>query len=144
MTASLLVGCSKKENKEETNWAKDSTEIAKLRTYIDNPANGTTIQWIDSMYVELDTIKQGEILNLSWRFKNSGDKPLVFANATSGCGCTSIEKPKKAIAAGKQGVVKASFDTEGMQGWQRKNVYLLLNNKKNPVQTLSFAVNVVK
>lgn len=140
----LLVSCSKKKTKEQAQWTNDSTKIAKLRTYINNPDNCTIIQWIDSVYVELDTIKQGKILNLSWRFKNNGNKPLVFANATSSCECTSIEKPEKAIAPGKQGVVKAIFDTKGMQGWQRKDVYLLLNNKSNLVQTLSFAVNVVK
>jgi hypothetical protein len=140
----LLYSCSKEKTKEQANWTKDSTEIAKRRNYINNPTNSTSIQWLDSVYVELDTVKQGKLLNLSWRFKNNGNKPLVIANATSSCECTNIDKPKKAIAPEKTGVINASFDSKGMLGWQRKDVYILLNNKSNIVQTLSFAVYVVK
>lgn len=105
----LLLACSRKKKPEQAEWAKDSTEITKLRKYINNPANSTTIQWIDSVYIELDTVKQGEILNLSWRFKNIGSKPLVFANATSSCECTSIDKPKKSIASKKRGNYQSNF-----------------------------------
>lgn len=139
----FLCACSK-EVKKQTNWVKDSTEIAKLRNYINNPKNATSIEWLDSMYVELDTIKQGNLINLSWRFKNIGKKPLIIANASSGCQCTVLEKPKKPIEPGKLGVIKATFDSKDMLGWQRKDVYLLLNDKSNLVQTLSFAVKVIK
>jgi hypothetical protein len=36
------------------------------------------------------------------------------------------------------------FNSKNLQGWQRKDVHVLVNNKGNLVQTLLFAVNVMK
>jgi hypothetical protein len=140
----LLFACTKKVSKTDEKWTKDSSEIAKLRNYVIDPANGTTISWIDAAYKELAPVKEGELINVSWRFKNTGNKPLVIANTESSCGCTVVEKPKKTVAPGSEGIIKVKFNSKNLQGWQRKDVHVLVNNKGNLVQTLSFAVNVMK
>ncbi|MFV8345011.1 DUF1573 domain-containing protein [Flavobacterium sp. ZB4P13] len=144
MLGILPLACSKKESKKTESWTKDSLAFAKVRNYINDPANCTTISWMDAMYKELDTVKEGKQVEVSWRFKNTGNKPLIVANVTTSCDCTVVDKPKKAIATGGQGIIKAKFNTKDLQGWQRKDVYVLVNNKTNLVQTLSFAVNVIK
>ncbi|MDI1307610.1 MAG: DUF1573 domain-containing protein [bacterium] len=131
-------------SKTDEKWTKDSLALAKLRNYIIDPANGTTITWIDAVYKELDTVNEGELINISWRFKNTGNKPLVIANTETSCGCTVVEKPKKTVAPGSEGIIKVKFNSKHLQGWQRKDVHVLLNNKGNLIQTLSFAVNVMK
>lgn len=140
----LLHACSKKEASKEEKWTKDSLEIAKLRNYIVEPANGTTINWTDGEYKELDSVTAGETVEVSWAFENTGSKSLVIANVSTSCNCTVVDKPKKQVLPGEKGIIKAQFDTKGLQGWQRKDVYLLVNSKANLVQTLSFAVHVMK
>lgn len=144
LSVGLLFACTKKVSKTDEKWTKDSLAIAKLRNYINDPANGTTISWIDTVYKELDTVTAGKMVKVSWSFENTGDKPLVIANVTTSCECTVVDKPKKQLLPGEKGIIKAEFDTKGLQGWQRKEVYVLVNNKANLVQTLSFAVNVMK
>lgn len=144
LSVGLLYGCIKKESKKAEMWTKDSLAFAKLREYINNPTNSTSINWIDAVYKELDTVTAGKVVEVSWGFENTGNKPLVIANVTTSCECTVVDKPKKQLLPGEKGTIKAKFDTTGLQGWQRKDVYVLVNNKANLVQTLSFAVNVMK
>lgn len=140
----LLLACTKKVSKTDEKWTKDSIALAKLRNYITDPANGTTISWIDAKYKELDTVKEGKSINISWRFKNTGHKPLIIANTETSCGCTVVEKSKKTFAPGSEGIIKVKFNSKNLQGWQRKDVSVLMNNKGSLVQTLSFAVKVLK
>ena len=58
-------------------------------------ANFTTIQWLDSTYLDLGKVKEGQVVEVSFRFKNSGTKNLVIANVSASCGCTVPEKPEK-------------------------------------------------
>ncbi|MFV8326199.1 DUF1573 domain-containing protein [Flavobacterium sp. ZS1P14] len=144
LSVGLLFACTKKVSKTDEKWTKDSLAFAKVRNYIADPANGTTISWIDTVYKELDTVTAGKMVEVSWAFENSGGKPLVIANVMTSCKCTVVDKPKKQLLPGEKGIIKAKFDTKGLQGWQRKDVYVLVNNKSNLIQTLSFAVHVMK
>jgi hypothetical protein len=112
---------------------------------IRDTANFTTIEWLDSTNQTIPKITQGEVVEITWKFKNSGDKPLVIADVHPGCGCTGAEGPSKPIAPGKQGVITAKFDSENYPGMQHKNVTVTANNSnKNSgsVDILQFAVEV--
>lgn len=88
----------------------------------------TTIEWIDSTEQRLGKIEEGQVVEISWRFRNSGKYPLVVADVLPGCGCTGAEGPGKPIAPGKQGVIKAKFDSKGFPGTQHKSVTMRANN----------------
>ena len=86
-------------------------------------------------------MKEGDNLNVSFRFKNTGSKPLVISNVTASCGCTVPEVPKKPYAPGKTGVIKASFNSAGKPNMQSKQVTVYANT--NPaMNTLTFRVDV--
>jgi hypothetical protein len=102
------------------------------------------VVWLDTVYKELGKVKEGELLELSWRLKNTGDRPLIVSNVATSCGCTVADKPKEPIGINEEGKINVTFHTKGRLGLQRKDIYVLANNKSNAVQTLSFAVNVVK
>lgn len=144
LSIGLVFSCSKKESKTDTKWTKDSLEIAKLRDYINEPGNCTSIRWVDGTYKELDSVSAGKTVEVSWKFENSGSKPLIIANVTTSCNCTVVDKPKDKILPGKKGIIKAKFNTNSLQGWHRKDVYVLVNNKSNLIQTLSFAIYIIK
>lgn len=46
--------------------------------------------------------------------KNEGHKALVINNVLKSCGCTTVEYPKKKIAAGETFTVKAVYDAKQM------------------------------
>lgn len=103
----------------------------------------TTIQWIDSIK-NLGRITEGQKLQVSFRFKNTGDKPLIIESVRPGCGCTVADYPKEPIAAGAEGEITGSFDSQGRENLQRKEIAVTANTKGSPHHTLVFEVDVFK
>lgn len=111
-------------------------------SHLADTANFTTIQWIDSI-VNFGTITQGEKIQLKFRFKNIGDKPLFITNVRAGCGCTVPDYTKGAVAPGSEGEVTAAFDTNrAMAGNVRKTVVVHTNTRNGNEHTLIFTGDV--
>ena len=103
----------------------------------------TSIEWIEPSK-NLGKITEGQVLQIQFKFKNSGNKPLVIKSVTPGCGCTVAEFPKEPIAPGKEGVIIASFDSKGRLDMQKKDIHVVANTEGNPNHTLHFELEVVK
>lgn len=102
----------------------------------------TEIQWLDSVNQELGTISEGQVPELSWKFKNVGDQPLIIENTSVSCGCTIAEKPEQPIMPGEQGVIKAKFNSDGKPGPNNKQVTVFANTKNTRQHVLQFTVLV--
>jgi hypothetical protein len=76
-----------------------------------------------------------------FKFKNTGNQPLVIKNARGTCGCTVPKWPKEAIQPGKSGIIEVKYDTN-RAGAYTKDVYVETNETK-PNHTLTIKVNVV-
>lgn len=103
----------------------------------------TTIQWLDSTFRDYGKVEQGRVLEISFRFKNTGDKNLIIADVRPSCGCTDPEKPEEPIAPGEEGVIKAKFDSKNQHvGENRKNITVTSNIAPPGTTELSFRVEV--
>jgi hypothetical protein len=107
-------------------------------------ANFTTIQWLDSTNKNFGIIAEGQKLEVAFHFKNSGSKPLVIARVQPSCGCTVAEQPTEPVAPGKEGNIKAVFDSENHTGVNHKTLYVYANTKGTQATELQFAVVVEK
>jgi hypothetical protein len=56
-------------------------------------------------------IVQGKPVSSEFTFKNTGSIPLVISNVQGSCGCTVTDYTKEAVAPGKEGMVKATFNS---------------------------------
>ena len=101
----------------------------------------TKIEWIDSS-INLGRVVEGEKLEVAFRFKNTGMKPLVINSIVPSCGCTVAERPEEAIAPGSEGVVKASFNSQGRVGLNHKTLTVNTNTREGS-RNLLFEVEVV-
>jgi len=106
-----------------------------------DPATLTKVEWLDGVDRDFGKMKEGENLEVSFRFKNVGDKPLIISNVSASCGCTVPETPKKPYAPGETGVIKASFNSSGKPGSQSKQVNVFANLEP-AMTTLNFRVEV--
>ncbi len=104
-------------------------------------ANLTTIQWLDGQNRDFGKMKDGENLDVSFRFKNTGNKPLIISRVWAQCGCTVAETPQKPYAPGETGVIKAAFNSTGKPGLNSKEVYMSANTNPS-TSTLVFRVEV--
>lgn len=105
------------------------------------PGELTSIQWVDTLR-EMGQVTEGQVVDISYRFKNAGNKPLVIEQVNVSCGCTVAEKPEKPIAPGAEGIIKASFNSAGKPGPNQKSIYVIANTEGSKEHRLQFMVDV--
>lgn len=105
-------------------------------------ANFTSIQWIDSIK-NMGSIMEGQKLEVTFRFRNSGNKPLIIQSANPSCGCTVPEKPEEPVMPGQEGVIKAVFDSKDRSGTNHKTITVIANTTVTTNHVLEFNVDVV-
>lgn len=87
------------------------------------------------------TINEGDIVEHTYSFTNTGDAPLVIESAVGSCGCTVPEWSKTPIKVGATGFIKAKFDSNGKQNLQNKTVTVTANTwPKSTVLTFTAMV----
>jgi hypothetical protein len=136
--SSMLWACNSSDKQATTATNRDSLNRAALSDSV----NYTSLQWVDSTFQDLGKVTEGQVVDITWRLKNNGNKPLVIADVRPGCGCTVADKPTEPIAPGGEGLIKAKFDSNNQSvGDHRKNITVTANTKEN-TYLLSFNVNV--
>lgn len=128
-------------NTAETTVASNAQNASNNQTSQVDKDKVTKIEWLDGMDKDFGKIKEGENLDVSFRFKNVGTKPLVISRVWAQCGCTVPETPQKPYAPGETGVIKAAFNSTAKVGANTKEVYLTANSDPE-MTTLKFHVEV--
>jgi hypothetical protein len=78
------------------------------------------------------TIKQGDKVEYTFNFVNTGKEPLIISEAHGSCGCTVPDWPKQPIKKGEKGVIHVTFNSAGKQGMQDKTVTITSNATDSP------------
>lgn len=76
---------------------------------------------------DFGTVKEGQKVSYTYKFKNTGQAPLIVQSAQPSCGCTVPEWTKEPIPVGGTGFVKAEFDTNGKTNVQNKTITVTAN-----------------
>jgi hypothetical protein len=131
----LFFACGTQEYQQP----KTLSELEKIAA---DSTNYTTIKWIDSV-ANFGTIKEGEVIEVNFTFKNTGNKPLYIINVQPGCGCTSPSFTKEAIAPQKEGWVKGVFNSLNQRGDVHKTIRVITNTTNNTEHILTFTGVVI-
>ncbi|MBY0425733.1 MAG: DUF1573 domain-containing protein, partial [Cytophagales bacterium] len=91
---------------------------------------------------EFGDIVEGSSVSYTFKFKNTGNQPLVVNNVLTQCGCTAPEWPQDPIAPGKSGEIKIKFNSTGKMGMQNKTA-TVMSNAINPMEQLVIVTNVL-
>ncbi len=127
----VLFACNVSDRKNADRSLVAGKETAlhnEAQTVKNDAARSTTVEWLDPVVQNLGNIEKGQIAEITWKFKNTGDKPLYIANVHAQCGCTTPDPPKEPIAPGAEGVIKAKFNSQNFSGHVTKEVYVEANN----------------
>lgn len=76
---------------------------------------------------DFGTINEGDVVEHTYKFKNTGEAPLIIQGAQGSCGCTVPDWTKEPIPVGGTGFVKAKFDSNGKANAQNKTVTVTAN-----------------
>lgn len=75
-------------------------------------------------------IVAGEVVEYSFKFKNTGGRDLLINRAEASCGCTIPEWPKAPIRPGDSAYIKMKFDSKGRpEGYTEKEIYIEANTE---------------
>lgn len=143
IATALLTACSTSDKKSTgKDTVKDSLAAVERQKAMEDTLNYTSIQWLDSTFIFAGKVKEGKQVEVAFRFKNTGDKPLIFSKVEARCGCTVADKPEEPVAPGAEGVIKGMFDSKGRKGDNRKHIAVEANTKPSRSHELEFEVVV--
>ena len=121
MSLSLTMGASMAQSTDKNTKATKTTTAGPVMTFAETKH-------------DFGNIKQGDIVEHVFKFKNTGNAPLVIKQVDVTCGCTTPEWPKEPIAPGKSGTIKAVFNSAGKMGQQNKVITVQSNAVNAPTQ----------
>jgi len=87
-------------------------------------------------------ITQGDVVNHVFKFKNTGNAPLIISDVQVTCGCTVPTKPKDPILPGKTGEIGITFSSGGKMGKQNKTI-TVVSNAANTEERVVITTNIL-
>ncbi len=142
--ALIAASCDQANNTTEnaTATAAEGTEQAQASA-VSNPnissaeqqpaassANAPAFTFKETEY-DFGTIKEGEIVEHTFEFTNSGKSPLIIESASASCGCTAPEWTSEPVAPGASGKIKVVFNSTHKAGQQSPTVTIRANTEPN-------------
>lgn len=106
--------------------------IAKLTTSEKPVPKRASFTWQKTTH-NFGKIPQGKPVTVAFQFKNSGTESLLLTDVKGSCGCTVVDYPHEAIAPGKTGLIKATYNAANM-GAFNKTVTVTANTESAPTQ----------
>ncbi len=104
--------------------------------------DGPQITWDNSSY-DFGDLKQGDRVEHTFRFTNTGNSPLIITNVEVTCGCTTPKGwPRDPIAPGAKSEITVAFNSAGKYGRQNK-VVKVISNSVSPQNQVLFSANVL-
>ncbi len=76
---------------------------------------------------DFGTINENDVVTYTYKFKNTGESPLIIESVRPSCGCTAPNWSKAPIPVGGEGFVEVKFDSKGKKNAQNKTVTVTAN-----------------
>ena len=95
----------------------------------------------ETTVIDYGTIEKGSNGLRVFKFKNTGNAPLVVSSVKSSCGCTVPKKPEAPILPGESGEIEVKYDTKRVNPI-RKTI-TVTSNAETPTVALKIKGNVI-
>ncbi|WP_162902789.1 DUF1573 domain-containing protein [Taibaiella koreensis] len=102
----------------------------------------TSVSFTEAHY-DFGKVKEGGKIKHAFKFKNTGQHPLMISDVITSCGCTVPSFSKEPVLPGKEGEVVAEFNTKGRVGKNHKSLIVVSNSDPERV-SLSFEAEVTE
>ncbi|MFM2255025.1 MAG: hypothetical protein RLZZ47_514 [Bacteroidota bacterium] len=129
----------------------ETEDIEENTATAENPVNKNKgplgdVLFKDTVFMFGD-VKDGESVQHTYTFKNTGVAPISIANVVAQCGCTTPEYTHEVVAPGKSGKVTATFNSSNRGGpggiLNEKSITVTFENSKTTEVVLKFKANVI-
>ncbi|MEE1945765.1 DUF1573 domain-containing protein [Pedobacter sp. KR3-3] len=86
-------------------------------------------------------IPQGKPVNVTLKFKNVGDQPLIISAVEPACGCTVAKYTQTPVKKGESGFVELTYNAAAVGVFTKATT--IKSNSKDPVKTIIIKGEVV-
>ena len=76
---------------------------------------------------DFGAISEGEVVEHTFSFTNTGEAPLIIQSASASCGCTVPSYSKDPVPAGSTGEIAVRFNSKGKKGNQAPTITVTAN-----------------
>ncbi len=114
----------------------DSNEVKEEKPLLNNKSNNPAKIEFEKKIHDFGTLKQGEVVEYAFKFKNIGGSALKIQDVSADCGCTVPKYNKNPIPAGKEDKVKIVFNTNGLRNNQYKKIKIKANGTINEISLI--------
>ncbi|HMR18436.1 MAG TPA: DUF1573 domain-containing protein [Sphingobacterium sp.] len=137
-TMAILASCG---NSTQQNGNDNTDRTVGSEVSANNGAMGK-IEYVETEF-DFGTIKEGNIIDHVFKFKNTGDAPVILSQVSASCGCTTPDYTKEPVLPGQEGEIRVSFNSQGQVGRQQK-IVTISSNAENRVSTVQIKGTVEK
>jgi hypothetical protein len=93
---------------------------------------------------DFGTVKEGQVVDYTFKFKNSGKGLLEVKKISTSCGCTVALISSKIIKPGEEGTLRVEFDTKKLEGKINRNITIQSNDPKEPNKVLLIFADIIR
>ncbi|MBG8554923.1 DUF1573 domain-containing protein [Hymenobacter guriensis] len=104
-----------------------STYLLVLALLLAVGARAQGVLSFDKDLHDFGNVPEGTMATYEFRFKNTGNQPIVVAHVQASCGCTTPDWTKTPVLPGKSGVIKAVYSSAGRPGVFNKTITVTSN-----------------
>ena len=108
---------------------KIKAENVALAAQRDSKIAELPVMTFTAAHHDFGIINEGDVVEHTFTFTNTGKAPLVIISAKGSCGCTVPKWPKEPIAPGDSGSLLVSFNSNGKPNMQNKNITITANTE---------------
>jgi len=106
--------------------------------------NGPVLSWEKSNHDFGDVI-QGDKVEFTYKFTNTGNEPLIITNVQPSCGCTLPKSwPRNEIMPGQTGELVIAFNSSGKFGKLSRVTAVVSNAVNEEAKEIKFSANVIE
>ncbi len=124
---------------EEGEASIEKVDLAKVET----TTGGPEIVFAEEVW-DFGQVKTGDSVVHQYVFKNTGDQPLIIAQAKAGCGCTITDKPTDPILPGESGAITAKINKAGHAQSNKEVSITVDSNAKSGKKVLKLMGDIVE
>ncbi|MFH0935423.1 MAG: DUF1573 domain-containing protein [Candidatus Omnitrophota bacterium] len=89
-------------------------------------------------------VKEGEVLEHKFEFRNKTKRPLKIEDVFTSCGCTVSEVKKKKLSPGESTQISVKFKTKGYSGPTKQFVYIKTDDLAEPLVSFIIEAEIQK
>ncbi len=126
----ILVSVVYTSCKENASTKINSANVENAKVRDAKNSLGFPIIEFDTTEYDFGTIKEGDVVEGVFNFKNTGKVDLLLTSVKASCGCTTPDWTKTPIKPGDSGEIKFVFNSARRTGKQSKSITVKSNAEK--------------